>query len=185
MAKILPSWLKYGPHLALQIGSSWIIINMPRDVPCKISHCWVYPVVSFLKNGQNRALLFPKHGPSNWFSLNLNHCAKGSSMPNFTLLILSCSPLSLKWPKNGPFMAKTWSSIGPSNWIFLNHNHSAKGCFMPNFTILGISQNVPFMAKTWSSHGLWNWFFLNHNHCAQGCLVPHFTILGVSHSPLS
>ena len=32
---------------------SWIFIIVPRNVPCKISHCWVYPVVPFLKNSQN------------------------------------------------------------------------------------------------------------------------------------
>ena len=36
---------------------------MPTDVPRQISHFWVYPVVPFFKNGQNIALLWPKHGP--------------------------------------------------------------------------------------------------------------------------
>ena len=63
-------WPKYGclrpnlcPHMVLKIGSSWILINVPGDVPCQISHCWVYPVAPFLRNGQNMALLWPKHGP--------------------------------------------------------------------------------------------------------------------------
>ena len=34
------------------------------------------------------------HGPSNWFFLNLNHCAQGCYMPNFTLLGFSYSLLS-------------------------------------------------------------------------------------------
>ena len=76
------------------------------------------------------------HGPSNWFFLNLNHCAQGCSMPNFTLLGLSCCPLSYKWPKHGPFMAKTWSRHGLSNWFFLNINQCAQGCSMPNFRVL-------------------------------------------------
>ena len=29
------------------------------------------------------------HGPSNWFSLNLDHCAQGCSMPNFLASILT------------------------------------------------------------------------------------------------
>ena len=49
-------WPKYGPHMVLQIGSSQILIIVPRDVPCKGSHCWVYPVAPFLRNGQNIAL---------------------------------------------------------------------------------------------------------------------------------
>ena len=93
-----PSWPKHGLHLVLKIGSTWILINMPRDVPCQISHCQVYPVVPFLKNGQNMALLLPKHGPHMVVqigsNLNLNHCAQICSMPNFTLPGLSCSPLS-------------------------------------------------------------------------------------------
>ena len=34
------------------------------DAPCRISQFWGYPVVSFLRNGQNMALLCPKHGPN-------------------------------------------------------------------------------------------------------------------------
>ena len=72
-------------------------------------------------------------------------------MSNFTLKDVSCSPLSLKWPKNGPFKAKTLTSHGPSNWFFLNHNYCAQGCSMPNFTILGVSHSHLFleMAKIW------------------------------------
>merc|ERR1711954_239287 len=49
-------WTKHGPHMVLQIGSSHILIILPRDVPCQILHCWVYPVAPFLRNGQNMAL---------------------------------------------------------------------------------------------------------------------------------
>merc|ERR1711954_235172 len=51
-----PSWPKHGPHMVLKIGPSLILINVPRDVPCQISHCWVYPVAPFPRNGQNMAL---------------------------------------------------------------------------------------------------------------------------------
>ena len=128
-------WPKHGHHMVLKIGSSWIFINLPRDVPCQISHCCMYPLAPLPRNGQ----IWPKHVPSNWVFLNLNHCAQGCSMPNFTLLGLSCTPLSSKLPKHGPFMAKTWSSYGPSNWFFLNLNQCAQGCSMPNFTLLGVS----------------------------------------------
>ena len=133
----------------------------------------------------------------NWFLLNLDQCAQGCSMQNFTLLGVSLSPLSQKWPKYGhlrPFRAKTWSSHGPSNWFFLNLNQCAQVCSMPNFTILGVSHCPfflemakiwPFIAKTWSSHGPQNLFFLNLNQCVHGCSMPNFTLLGVSCSPLS
>ena len=71
-------WPKQGPHLVLKIVSSWIFINVSRDDPCQISHCWVYPVVPFLENGQNMALLWPKNGPHTvlqvgyfWISINV------------------------------------------------------------------------------------------------------------------
>ena len=54
---------KNGPHMVLEIDSSLILINVPRDVPHKISHYLVYPVAPFPRNGQNIALLWPKHGP--------------------------------------------------------------------------------------------------------------------------
>ena len=60
--KYCPLWPKQGPHIVLKIGSIWFLIAMSRVVPCQISHCWVYPVASFLRNGQNMALLWPKHG---------------------------------------------------------------------------------------------------------------------------
>ena len=82
-------WLEHGSHIGLQIGSSWILITVPRNVPCQSSHCWVYPVVPIPRNGLYMAL----YG-QNYFSLNLNQCAQGCSMPNFILLGLSCSPLS-------------------------------------------------------------------------------------------
>ena len=140
IAKYGPLWSKHGPHLVLKISSSWILIKVTRDVPCQISHCWVYPVVPFPqkwpKHGPFMAKTWSSHEPSNWFFLKLNHCAKGCSMPIFTLLGLSCSPLSQKWPKQGPFMAKTWSTHGPSNWFFLNPNQCSQGCPMPNFRVL-------------------------------------------------
>ena len=80
------SWPKHGLHLVLKIGSTWILINMPRDVPCQISHCWVYPVVPFLRNGQNMALLWPKHGPSKWFSSSFAFSSFHTSLPSFNFI---------------------------------------------------------------------------------------------------
>ena len=75
-------------------------------------------------------------------------------MPNFTLLCLSCSPLSKKWPKHGPIMAKIWSTHGPSNWFFLNLNQCS-GIVHAKFTILGVSHSPLFlkMAKIWLFYG--------------------------------
>ena len=33
-------WPKHGPHMVPQIGSSWIIINGPKDAPCQILQFW-------------------------------------------------------------------------------------------------------------------------------------------------
>ena len=83
MAKILPF---YGQNMVLQIGSSWILIIVPRDVTCPISHCWVFPVAPLPKNGQKWPFygqnmvhtwsgpLWPKHGPqigSSWILINV------------------------------------------------------------------------------------------------------------------
>ena len=95
MAKIRPFMAKTWVLIwSFKIGSFWILINVPRDVPCQISHCWVYPVAPFPGNGQNMAQIWSLHSPSNWFFLNPNQCAQRYSMPNFTLLRVSFSPLS-------------------------------------------------------------------------------------------
>ena len=49
-------WPKHGAHMVLQVGSSWILVIVPGDVPCQSSHCWVDPVAPFPKTGQNMAL---------------------------------------------------------------------------------------------------------------------------------
>merc|ERR1711954_27216 len=119
--------------MLLQISSSWIIINLPRDVPCQILQFWVYPIVPFSykwpKYGPFMAKTWSSHGPSNWFFLNHNLCARGWSIQNFTIMGVSHSTLFLE-------MAKIWSSHGPSNWFFMNHNQHAQGCSMPNFRVL-------------------------------------------------
>ena len=189
-----------GPRLTqmvLQIGSSGIIINAPRDGPCQILQFWVYHIVHFPRNGQNMALLWPKHGPhmvlqigSSWIIINVPRDAP-CQISNFWVYPIVL--FSRKGPKYGPFMAKTWSPHVPSNWFFLNYNQYAQGCSMPNFTTLGVSHSPlslemakiwHFMAKTWSSHCSSNWLFLNHSQYALGCSLPNFTILGVSYSPL-
>ena len=110
-------WPQDVPHMVLQICSSWILINVPREAPCKISQFWVYPIVPFSqkwpKYGPFMAKTWSSHGPSYWFFLNHNQCAQGCSMPNFTILGVSHSPLFLEmakiWPFCGQNMVLTWS----------------------------------------------------------------------------
>merc|ERR1711954_123366 len=103
--------------MLLQISSSWIIINLPRDVPCQILQFWVYPIVPFSykwpKYGPCMAKTWSSHGPSNWFFLNHNQCSQGGSMPTFTILGVSHSPLFIEmakiWPFYGQNMVLTWN----------------------------------------------------------------------------
>ena len=152
-------WPKHGPHMVLQIGSSWIIIYVPRDTQFQISHCWMSPVASFPRNGQNIAILWPKHGPhmvlqigSSWIIIYVPRDAPRQISQFWVYPIV---PFSYKWPKYGPFMAKTRSSHDPSNCFFLNYNQYAQGWSLPNFTILGVS-NSPLsleMTKIWPFYG--------------------------------
>ena len=110
-------WPKYGPHMVLKISSSWIIINVPREAPCKISQFRVYPIVLFSKKwpkyGPFIAKTWSSHGTSNWFFLNHNQWAQGWPLSNYTILGVSHSPLFLKmakiWPFYGQNMVLTWS----------------------------------------------------------------------------
>ena len=54
----------------------------------------------------------------------------------FTLLGISCGPLSKKFSNHVPFMVQTWPWHGPSNWFFLGLNQYPHGCFMPNLKFL-------------------------------------------------
>ena len=40
-------WPKHGPHMVLKISSSWILINVPRDVPCQIQSPSIYIIRYF------------------------------------------------------------------------------------------------------------------------------------------
>ena len=155
MTTLLP---KHDPHMVLQMGCSWILINVPRDAPFQISllakSCSPFP-----RNGHNVALLWPKLGPhivlqinSSWILINVPMDAPCQTSQFWVYPIVH---FSWKWPKYGPFMAKPWSSHGPSNWFFLNHNQCAQGCSMPNFTFLGVSHSPLFleMAKIWPFYG--------------------------------
>ena len=105
-------WQKHGLHKVLQVGCSWILVIVTRDVSCKSSHCWVYPVAPFPKNGQNMALC-GQNMVLIWSFMNDDQCAEGFLMPNFTILGVCHSPLSLKMAKIWPFysqnMVPTWS----------------------------------------------------------------------------
>ena len=165
-------WPKYGPQLALQISFCWILINVPRHVPCQISYCWVYPVVPFPRNGQDMAFLyvankFSLYWPSNWCLLNLNQYAQGCFLPNFTLLGISSSPLSSRWQKYGPLLPNNGSHMVLqmcSSWIQL----MCPGNPMQNFTVLDVFCNNQNMALLWPKHGphmilqiIFSWFLIN------------------------
>ena len=132
-------WPKHGPHVVLQVGSSWIMSNKQRDILCQISNCCFYHV-AVVRNGQNMALLWTKHGPhmvpksgSSWFLINVPRDTQCQISHCWVYPVAS-------FPRNGHnmafFMAKTWSSHGPSNWFFLNLNQCAQGCSMLNFRVL-------------------------------------------------
>ena len=123
MAKTGPFYCQNMVKLVL----TWIIIIVPRDVPYQISHCRVYPVVPFLKNGQNMALLLPKHGlymvlqfRSSWILIivprdvpcQILHCYVYPVAP-FTR---NGQNMALLWPKHGPHMVL---QIG-SSWIIID-----------------------------------------------------------------
>ena len=187
---------KHGPHMILHFGSSWILIKVPRNVPCKISHCWVYPLVPFPNNGQNMALLWPKYGPHKILQIGyywiLIKVPKNVPCKISHCLVYPVAPSSRKG-KNVHLLAKNGHHMVlqmGSSWIIINVPWDAP-CQISRFwvyPIIPFSQKWPkygpFMAKTWSSHGPLNQLFLNHNQCAQGCSMPNFTILDVSHSPL-
>ena len=138
-------WQKRGPHMILQIGYSWILINVPKDIPCQISHCWVYPIALFHRNDQNMALygqnmvltgnmalLWPTHGPHNvhqifssWFLIivprdvpcQISHC-----------WVYPVAP----FPRNGQNIGLLWTNHGHhmalqigSSWIIVNVTRDA------------------------------------------------------------
>ena len=155
---------------------------MPQDSPCQISRFWVYPIVPFPRNGQNMPLLWPKQGPhmvlqivffenhnqyaqgglhgrSNWFFLTHIQCAQGSSMPNYTILGVSHSPLFIEMAKIWPFYGQSMVLKISSSWIIINVPREAP-CKISQFRVYPIvpfSQKGPkygpFMAKTWSPNG--------------------------------
>ena len=139
-------WPKHGLHLVLQIGSSWIIINVPRNVPNQISTCWVYPVAHTPKNCKTMAFLWPKHGPHlvlqigpSWIKINIpsDDPCQISQFWVYTIV-----PFFIEMSKNGPYgqnTVLTWSF----KIFFLNHNQCVQGCSMPNLTIL-VYPIIPF-----------------------------------------
>ena len=126
----------------------------PGIVHAKFHESGCIPLSTFPRNGQNMALLCPKHGPHsppNSFFPNHYQCAQECFIPNFTILDVSHSSFFLEMAKYGSFMVKTWSLHGPLNWFFLNHNQCAQGCPMLNYTCLGVSHCPLFleMANIW------------------------------------
>ena len=131
---------------------------MLRDVPCQISHCWVYPVAPFPRNGK----IWPFYWQNMVFtcSLILVLPESQSMCPGMLHAKFHIAGFILKLPFiEMALYGKTLFSHGLSNWFFLNFNQCAQGCYMPNFTLLWVypvdpfpknNQNMAFMAKTWS-----------------------------------
>ena len=139
MAKI---WPFNGKNMVLQIGSSWILINVPRVALCQISHYWMYPVTPFHKNGKS----FDLDGPNmvlKWsFILVLadseSKC-QGILHIKFEMCGCNIQPPFLEqakiwpsWPKHSPHIALKICS----SWICYQ---CAQRCSMPNFSLLGVS----------------------------------------------
>ena len=129
---------------------AWILINVPRDVPCQISHCCFYPV-AVLRNGQNMALLQTKHGPHmvpksgfSWFWINVPRDTQCQ--------IINCWVYPVvPFPRNGkrrPFYGQNMVLHIGSSWILINVPRDAP-CQI--FQILGVSHCPLFleMAKIW------------------------------------
>ena len=117
-----------------------------------------------------------QHGSSNDIFLNLNCCAQGCSMPNFTLPDVFSNPL----PRNDQNMALLWPKHGPSNWFFLNPLFTRGG----TFTLPTFKSPTVLRAR----------FFLVQNHlvnsylCIDGVLRPflgHFDAIHGVQEPFS
>ena len=105
-------WPKLGPKMLLQTGSSWILINVPRDVPCQISHCWVYPVAPFSRNGQNMDLcgqnMVLKIG-SFWILITMPRVVPCQISHHWVYPLAHFPRNYQKWPFYGQNLVFTWS----------------------------------------------------------------------------
>ena len=123
MATLLP---KHGPHIVLQMGSSWILTNEPRDALCQISHCCLNPAAPFPRNGQIIALIWSKHKlhvvfqiASSWTLINVPKDApcqiSHSQVYPVTPFPRNGQNMALLLPKHGPHMFFKFSS----HWILI------------------------------------------------------------------
>merc|ERR1712114_4390 len=134
----------------------------PGMLHAKFHNSGCIPWCLFPKNGKYGSFMaktWSSHGPSNWFFLNHNQCAPGCSMPNFTILVVSNSPLFLEmaqiWPFYGQNMVLTWSfklvlpeslSICPG---ILHAKFPNSGCI----PLSPFPRNGQNMALLWPKHG--------------------------------
>ena len=111
MALLLP---KHGPHMVLPSGSSWILINVPRDVPCQISESkhqyWQIFSIVWLSHSVTHSVSDRKKMqcsvPGQRPKAGLKTAGLGGigwRRYRFTLLGVSGSPLFLKKAKIRPF----------------------------------------------------------------------------------
>merc|ERR1711954_204191 len=105
------------------------------------------------------AQTWSSHGPSNWFFLIHSQCAPGCSMPNFTILSVSNSPLFLEMAKIWSFYGQNMVLTGSFKLLFVNHNQCAKGILHAKFQNSRCIPPSPFprngqkMALLWPKQG--------------------------------
>ena len=130
-------WQKHGPKMVLQIWSSWFLINEPSVALYQISHCWIYPVTPFPRNGQNLDLYGPKM-VLKWSLIlvlaDFQSICPGILYVKFEICgskphFLEMAKICLSRTKHVPHMAL---NICSSRILI-------KRCSMPNFTLLGVS----------------------------------------------
>ena len=109
-------WPKHGAQMVLKIGSSSISINLLKDVPCQISHCWVYPVAPSPRNGK----IWPFYWQNMVFTCSLilvllesQSMCLGMLHAKFHIagfiLKLPFIEMGKIWPFSGQNMVLTWS----------------------------------------------------------------------------
>ena len=129
MAKI---WPFYGQNIVLKWPFIWVLpeyLTICRGmIHAKIPFAgWILklPLQESLQCCPFITQKWSSLGPLHRLFLNLNQHSQECSMPNFTILGVSCSPIFLEmakiWPFHGPNMLLIWSS----NWFLRNHTWCA------------------------------------------------------------
>ena len=101
--------------MVLKIGSFAISINLLRDVPSQISHCWVYPVAPFPRNGK----IWPFYWQNMVFTCSLilvllesQSMCLGMLHAKFHIAGFILKLPFIEMGKIWPFLARTLSYVG-------------------------------------------------------------------------